>query len=147
MTASRLAISMARTIILRPVRRNTGTWCHHIGPHQIRSKQSIFLPGSLEDRGPYRNYLRYRRPDFSWPQSEFVTPTVIVAAGKNDGVAAPLIGSAAHNPVVVRVFLRSVDFHAGTMTLQVLILFLAPISRAAIPAALYVWRLAPVRLV
>ena len=47
----------------------------------------------------------------SWPQSEFVTPTFIVAAGKNDGVAAPLIGSPAHNPVVVRVFLRSVDFH------------------------------------
>jgi hypothetical protein len=47
----------------------------------------------------------------SWPQSEFVTPTVIVAAGKNDGVAAPLIGSPAHNPVVMRVALGGVDFH------------------------------------
>ena len=107
----------------------------------------MFLPGSLEDQGPYRNYLRYRRIVGSCPQSEFVTPTVIVAAGKNDGVAAPLIGSPAHNPVVVRVALRSVDFHTATITLQVLIRFLAPISRAAIPAALYVWRLAPVRLV
>jgi hypothetical protein len=47
----------------------------------------------------------------SWPQAEFVTPTVIVAASKNDGVATPLIGASAHNPVVVRVFLRSVNFH------------------------------------
>ena len=107
-----------------------------------------FRAGSLEDRGPYRpGYLRHRRLDFSWPQAEFVTPAVIVTAGKNDGVSAPWIGAPAHNPVVVRVFLRSVDFHAGTITRQVLIRFLDPISRAAIPAALYVWRLAPVRLV
>jgi hypothetical protein len=58
-----------------------------------------------------RSCLRYRRLDFSWPQAEFVTPTVIVAASKNDGVAAPLIGSPAYNPVVMRVALGGVDFH------------------------------------
>jgi len=62
MTASRLAISSARMIMSHPVRHSTGTGCHHIGPPRIRSMPSIFLPGSLEDRGLDRlGYLRCRR--------------------------------------------------------------------------------------
>jgi hypothetical protein len=47
----------------RPVRRSTGTGCHRIGPPRIRNMPGIFLPGSLEDRGLYRSYLRHRHLD------------------------------------------------------------------------------------
>jgi len=121
---------------------------------------SIFLPGSLEGRGPYRNCLRYRRIESyrATPATRRIfAPTACVAvegfrailAIEYDGIHwrgfAP--GGLWRGFFVGRIGSAWIVIHAGTITLQVLIRFLAPISRAAIPAALYVWRLAPVRLV
>ena len=161
MTASKLAISSAKMIMSRPVRCSTGTWRHRSDPLRYRSRPGIFREDSLEGPGPCRQSYRgcrrlesYGATPAAWrilapPAHVSIKGFRAMLSAKRDnvnrrGFALWWFG---RGFFVGRVCPARVVAHAGTITLQVLILFLAPISRAAIPAALYVWRLEPVLLV
>ena len=150
MTAKRLAISSAKTIILRPCRYSAGTWCHRSDLHRYRSRPGIFREDSLEGPGPCRQSYRgcrrigsYGATPATW---RILAPTPCVAV-KSFRAMFAIEYDRVHwrgftlwwfrrGFFVCRVFPARVVAHAGTITRQVLMRFLAPISRAAIPAAL-----------